>query len=62
MKSLKDISSSRHEKTENTKDCMPKEKTNKSSKKNISLKLGSFEFHYSKECESHIENVEYLIS
>lgn len=62
MKSLKDISSSRHEKTENTKDCMSKEKTNKSSKKNISLKLGSFEFHYSKECESHIENVEYLIS
>ena len=59
---MKDISSSRHEKTTNTKNGIKKGKTKSNTKKDISLKLGKFEFHYSEECENHIENVEYLIS
>lgn len=61
-KSLKDISSSRYEKTANSKKGINKGKTKGNTKKDISLKFGKFEFHYSEECENHIENVEYLIS
>lgn len=65
VKTLKDIQSSRHEKTINKKrgkENSTKSNTKSNTKKEISLKFPGFEFHYSKECQSHVEEVEYLIS
>lgn len=61
-KSLKDILLSRHEKTDNKKNKVKGDNTKGKKKREISLKLGSFEFHYNEECEKHVEEVEYLIS
>lgn len=61
-KELKDILSSRHEKASNSKYETIENKKNNKKKKEISLKLGDFEFHYRNECENNVENVEYLIN
>lgn len=66
IKSLKDILSSRHEKTINReykdKTSNNEKKTNKKKKKDIIISYGSFKFEYHKDTEQHVKDVEYLIS
>jgi hypothetical protein len=62
VKSLKDISVSRHERVVQTKKPSPKNQSqNRKKTKNISLAIGSFQFQYFEECALSVESVEYLI-
>lgn len=61
-KALKDIQSSRYEKTNNNRKGIKGDKTKDSTKKQITIRFPGFEFHYSKECERHVDEMEYLIS
>lgn len=63
IKSLKDITDSRHEKTKNTPKQLPSTKsTIKKKSKKVSVKIGKASFEYSKECIEEVESMEYLIS
>lgn len=60
IKSLKDITDSRHEKT--PKQLPLKKSTKKKKSKKVSVKIGKASFEYSKECIEDVESMEYLIS
>lgn len=60
-KSLKDIASSRCEKASNNIKETSKNKTEKIKRRELSLKIRGFEFHYNEECKNHVEKIEYLI-
>lgn len=63
IKSLKDITDSRHEKTKKTPKQLPSKKsTIKKKSKIVSVKIGKASFEYSKECIEEVESMEYLIS
>ena len=63
IKSLKDITDSRHEKTKKAPKQLPSKKNTKKKKsKKVSVKIGKASFEYSKECIEEVESMEYLIS